>query len=175
MQTRPLCLDHLFRRRQLLPPQWPLQTLQQRAPLSSRSFTRYRPSRQIRLYPPHLHAALLGREIETSRLRPDPCRHIDLTPPHVRRYRRSVRRDIRHLWIMRLSLWRDRGRWCALDRIVNGTKVGFGANVCLLFYIQSGVELEIPAHDVNVVRIDEERPGQVDVARCEGDQDGDGE
>lgn len=76
---------------------------------------------------------------------------------------------------MRLGLRRDRGRWCTFDRFVNATNEGLRANICLLFDIQSGVELEIPAHDVNVVRIDEERPGQVDVARCEGDQDGDGE
>lgn len=49
------------------------------------------------------------------------------------------------------------------------------AHICLLFDIQVRVELEVPAHDVNVVRSDEERPGQVDVTRCEGDQDCDGE
>lgn len=55
------------------------------------------------------------------------------------------------------------------------SEVGPTKEVRFALDVETGVELEIPAHDIDVVRGDEEIPCFVDVARCEGDEDGDRE
>lgn len=53
------------------------------------------------------------------------------------------------------------------------SEIGPTKEVRFALDVQTGTKLEVPAHDIDVVRRDEEIPCFVDVAGGEGDEDGD--